>query len=264
MKLKEDLTNNAGDKSTTSANNNVVVHQKQVKQKLLQAQQEEALFVKTSSALQSKMEKVDQQISQSMNGYHLGLHLKKDASANHIAVNPKCPMESTNHNNHSNGNNDNNNHHPAPVQAKKANNNSKNDEDIASSYFQAKYGSDQDLQAPPQPPPQQPPSSMNNHRLQSVGFNGNNRSTTQTPERDIRASSQAPSSKNNSKNNSRRPSFSYLSLLSKDGSMPHRTQPIGSTQTSRRNSTVGKIIYNQGLEFITCLLKSKNISLINQ
>ena len=244
MKLKEDLTNNAGDKTNTSANNNLVVHQKQVKQKLLQAQQEEALFVKTSSALQSKMEKVDQQISQSMNGYHLGLHLKKDASANHIAINPKCPMESTNHNNHSNGNNDNNNHHPAPVQAKKTNNNSKNDEDIASSYFQAKYGSDQDLQAPPQPQPQQPPSS-NNHRSQSVGFNGNNRSTTQTPERDIRASSQAPSSKNNSKNNSRRPSFSYLSLLSKDGSMPHRTQPIGSTQTSRRNSTVGKIIYNQ-------------------
>ena len=72
MKLKEDLDNNndnAGDK------NNI---QKQVKQKLLQAQQEEALFVKTSAALQSKMEKVEQQLSHSMNGYHLGIHLKKD------------------------------------------------------------------------------------------------------------------------------------------------------------------------------------------
>ena len=227
MKLKEET--NAGDKTNTSA---AVVVQKQVKQKLLQAQQEEALFVKTSSALQSKMEKVDQQISQSMNGYHLGLHLKQDAksaSANHNAPNnPKCPMESTNHN-HSNGN-----HQPAPEPevAKKTNNNN-NDEDIASSYFQSKYGSDQEQH--------QPPISSSSHRSQSVGFNGNNRSTTQTPERDIqRASSQAPTSKNSSKNNSRRPSFSYLSLLSKDGSMPHRTQPIGSAQTSRRNSTVGK------------------------
>ena len=43
MKLKEDLnSDNAGDKNI----------QKQVKQKLLQAQQEEALFVKTSAALQ--------------------------------------------------------------------------------------------------------------------------------------------------------------------------------------------------------------------
>ena len=141
MKLKEET--NAGDKTNSAA----VVVQKQVKQKLLQAQQEEALFVKTSSALQTKMEKVDQQISQSMNGYHLGLHLKKDASANHIqAPNPKCPMESTNHNNHSNGN-----HQPeAPSSPVATKTNNKKDEDIASSYFQAKYGSDQDLQQPPQ------------------------------------------------------------------------------------------------------------------
>ena len=32
----------------------------------------------------------------------------------------------------------------------------------------------------------------------------------------------------------RRPSFSYLSLLSKDGEMPHRTQPIGNLQTSKQ------------------------------
>ena len=144
-------------------------------------------------------------------------------------------MESTNHN-HSNGND--HQPEPAPAVAKKTNNNNNNDEDIASSYFQSKYGSDQEQH---QPPLQQPPISSSSHRSQSVGFNGNNRSTTQTPERDIqRASSQAPTSKNSSKNNSRRPSFSYLSLLSKDGSMPHRTQPFGSAQTSRRNSTVGK------------------------
>ena len=35
----------------------------------------------------------------------------------------------------------------------------------------------------------------------------------------------------------RRPSFSYLSLLPADGSFPHRTQPIGGPQTSRKTST---------------------------
>ena len=78
-------------------------------------------------------------------------------------------------------------------------------------------------------------------RSQSVGFNGNRtRSNTQTPERDVRSSSQAPSggSAAAGSSGSRRPSFSYLSLLTKDGSYPHRTQPIGDLQTSRRNSTV--------------------------
>ena len=69
-----------------------------------------------------------------------------------------------------------------------------------------------------------------------MGFNNGNRSSTQTPERDIRASSQVPTG---SSNNSRRPSFSYLSLLTKDGSFPHRTQPVGNAQTSRRNSAIG-------------------------
>ena len=75
-------------------------------------------------------------------------------------------------------------------------------------------------------------------RSQSVGYNGNRtRSNTQTPERDVRSVSQAPS--NNGSNSSRRPSFSYLSLLDKNGGFPHRTQPIGDLQTSRRNSNMG-------------------------
>ena len=96
-------------------------------------------------------------------------------------------------------------------------------------FFQAKYGSENtEVQ-----------SNHVSHRSQSVGFNGN-RSSTQTPERDIRASSQAP---NTSKNNSRRSSFSYLSLLPKDGSFPHRTQAIGDPQTNRRNSAqLGKLL----------------------
>ena len=66
-----------------------------------------------------------------------------------------------------------------------------------------------------------------------MGFNGNRtRSNTQTPERDVRASSQTPNNQN------RRPSFSYLSLLDKNGGFPHRTQPIGDLQTSRRNSAI--------------------------
>ena len=73
------------------------------------------------------------------------------------------------------------------------------------------------------------------YRSSSVGFNGNKtRSNTQTPERDIRASSQNPGGDSN-----RRPSFSYLSLLDKNGGFPHRTQPIGDPQTSRRNSILG-------------------------
>ena len=114
MKLKEDLDNNndnAGDK------NNI---QKQVKQKLLQAQQEEALFVKTSAALQSKMEKVEQQLSHSMNGYHLGIHLKKDLEQNKSnSANPKCPMLDAN---------------KPPQQTNQIKKST--DEDIASSYFQ--------------------------------------------------------------------------------------------------------------------------------
>ena len=115
MKLKEDLDNNdnAGDK------NNI---QKQVKQKLLQAQQEEALFVKTSAALQNKMEKVEQQLSHSMNGYHLGIHLKKDLEQNKSnSANPKCPMLDGSANKQQQQTN----------QIKKS-----TDEDIASSYFQ--------------------------------------------------------------------------------------------------------------------------------
>ena len=72
---------------------------------------------------------------------------------------------------------------------------------------------------------------VGNHRSASVGFNGTRtRSNTQTPERDVRSSSQAPSDPSGK----RRPSFSYLSLLDKNGGMPHRTQPIGDLQTSRR------------------------------
>ena len=89
-----------------------VVHQKQVKQKILQASQEEALFVSTSSALQSKMEKVEQQLSTSMNGYHIGHHLKNG----NIQNQPKCPM----------------NNEKEPVK----------DDEIASAYFQAKYGNE--------------------------------------------------------------------------------------------------------------------------
>ena len=55
------------------------------------------------------------------------------------------------------------------------------------------------------------------------------RSKTATPERDSRASS--VSSKGHGG------TFSYLSLLPDDGTFPHRTQPIGDAQTSRRNST---------------------------
>ena len=74
-------------------------------------------------------------------------------------------------------------------------------------------------------------STFGNHRSASVGFNGTRtRSNTQTPERDVRSSSQAPSDPSGK----RRPSFSYLSLLDKNGSLPHRTQPIGDLQTSRR------------------------------
>lgn len=188
---------------------NVVV-QKQVKQKILQAQQEEALFVKTSSALQSKMERVEQQLS--MNGYHIGHHVRNNSmNGNTIISNPKCPMD-------------------LPEVAHKPPQPPPNpikppsDADIASSYFQSKFGNGEQQQNGNKQ------SFATSHRSASVDHSFN-RSNTQTPERDLRASSQAPTS------NSRRPSFSYLSLLPKDGSFPHRTQPIGDPQTKRRGSS---------------------------
>ena len=112
--------------------------QKQVKHKILQAQQEEALFVQTSTALQSKMEKVEQQLSHSsMNGYHIGHHLKAAASmqANATVVTtngsaPKCPMD-----------------HLPQQQAQPSTPPTKKDDDIASAYFQAKYGAGTEEQA---------------------------------------------------------------------------------------------------------------------
>ena len=193
MKLEEKVP------SSQPASGATVV-QKQVKQKLLQAQQEEALLVQTSTVLQSKMEKVEQQLCSSMNGYHIGHHLKY---ANQQQQQIKCPMQDN-----------------------QAQSQTKLDNEIASAYFQAKYGPENN--------------NTNSHRSASVGFNGHNyRSNTQTPERDVRASSQAPSNGTSQNGQSHgKHSFSYLSLLDKNGGFPHRTQPIGDLQTSRRNSAV--------------------------
>ena len=76
-----------------SSSSEVKVVQKQVKQKILQASQEEALFVQTSQALQSKMEKVEQQLSTSMNGYHIGYHHKNQIQNQlNNQLPPKCPI----------------------------------------------------------------------------------------------------------------------------------------------------------------------------
>ena len=83
--------------------------------------------LQTSAALQSKMERVEQQLTHSMNGYHLGIHLKKDVAAaadqQMQNSNPKCPMEDLGNKKPPSGNSSNG--------VKKS-----NDEDIASSYFQ--------------------------------------------------------------------------------------------------------------------------------
>ena len=109
--------------SDQQQSNNQNVVQKQVKQKILQASQEEALFVQTSQALQSKMEKVEQQLSTSMNGYHIGHHLKAN-QMNQLP--PKCPTieDSTVKSQESSKKQDDNN--------------------LASAYFQEKYGATQE------------------------------------------------------------------------------------------------------------------------
>ena len=101
-------------------------------------QQEEALLVTTSSDLQSKMEKVEQTLnsSSSMNGYHIGHHLKNSQiSLNNSVppspqVTPKCPTQQ-----------------PEPQengvqnkQQQQQNSKPDNNGNIASAYFQAKYG----------------------------------------------------------------------------------------------------------------------------
>ena len=83
----------------------------------------------TSAALQSKMERVEQQLTHSMNGYHLGIHLKKDAAVadqqqQMQSTSPKCPMEDLGNKKPPSGNSNG---------VKKS-----NDEDIASSYFQVR------------------------------------------------------------------------------------------------------------------------------
>jgi hypothetical protein len=185
------------------------------------------------------MESVEQQLqmSNSMNGYHIGHHLKANSNAAAAGV-VQCPMELPEVQPLPNN--------PIPMSAAKVATSKpppppppsmeKRNEDIASNYFQAKFGAGE-----PQLHVVQVQVQQNNHqqqkqdiRSQSVGFNGNrsSRSNTQTPDRDFRASSQAPVYQNGG----RRPSFSYLSLLPADGSFPHRTNAIGNAQTSRRNS----------------------------
>ena len=232
--VKLEMNNSATTTESSTSESKVV--QKQVKQKILQASQEEALFVQTSQALQSKMEKVEQQLSTSMNGYHIGYHHKNQIQ-NQInnQLPPKCPIiEDT----------------PQPPQQIKNGGQQQlespkkpDDNNLASTYFQEKYGQQNGVSSngnnshtvqnfEKQNQSQQP----QNYRSQSVGYNGTRtRSNTQTPERDVRSSSQAPS---NNSSGSRRPSFSYLSLISEKG-FPHRTQPIGDPQTSRRNSNLG-------------------------
>lgn len=134
------------DTITTSTNSNAnggggggYVVQKQVKSKILQAQQEEALFVSTSSALQSKMEKVQEQLSTnaSMNGYHIGLHFKNSNNNNNnisnssVSASPpiQCPSVSQDHQQN------NQLKQPQPANSKPNDNGN-----IASAYFQAKYG----------------------------------------------------------------------------------------------------------------------------
>ena len=220
--VKLEMNNNSAAVTTESKNEVKSVVQKQVKQKLLQASQEEALFVQTSQALQSKMEKVEQQLSTSMNGYHIGYHHKN--AINQLP--PKCPL--TNEENQKN---------TEKIESPKK----PDDNNLASAYFQEKYGgvsngNSSENTAAVSNNATEMKNQNHSYRSQSVGYNGTRtRSNTQTPERDVRSSSQAPSNGNSS---SRRPSFSYLSLINEKG-FPHRTQPIGDLQTSRRNSNLG-------------------------
>ena len=106
----------------------------------LNIKQEEALFVSTSSALQNKMEKVEQQLTSnsSMNGYHIGHHLKNNKNNNNSvsASPPKCPMASVEQQQQQN------NQSKQQQQQTLTASNSKQDDNgnIASAYFQAKYG----------------------------------------------------------------------------------------------------------------------------
>ena len=121
--------------------------QKQVKQKILQAQQEEALLVQTSAALQNKMEKVEQQLGTSMNGYHIGHHVRNGSYGGQKATvqPPKCPMAVVEVK-----------PPQCPVEVtsevtqvsktvKEDVKKKENDNEIASSYFQAKFGSEVDV-----------------------------------------------------------------------------------------------------------------------
>ena len=146
-----------------------------------------------------------------------------------------CPMElpevkplSLTYNDLQNGNS------TAPSERKEENN-------IASEYFQTKFGSDSS--AKKKAPVVSKQALVNEincsiamkkpSRESSVGVQQEkqgglrSRSKTTTPERGSRSSS---ISKQNGGD------FSYLSLLPDDGTYPHRTHPIGNPQTSRRNS----------------------------
>ena len=105
----------------------------------LNIKQEEALFVSTSSALQNKMEKVEQQLTSnsSMNGYHIGHHLKNNKNNNSVSASPpKCPMASVEQQQQQQNNSSKQQQQTLTAQ------NSKQDDNgnIASAYFQAKYG----------------------------------------------------------------------------------------------------------------------------
>ena len=116
---------------------------------------------------------------------------------------------------------------------------------IASEYFQNKYGSDNTENASKRKLPVVSKQALVNEinssitakqasRSSSVGVHAEksggtrSRSKTATPERDSRASSISKRANGGD--------FSYLSLLPDDGSFPHRTHPIGDPQTSRRSS----------------------------
>ena len=116
---------------------------------------------------------------------------------------------------------------------------------IASEYFQNKYGTDStETTAKKKIPAVSKQAFVNEinssiaakqaNRSSSVGVHAEksggtrSRSKTATPERDSRASSISKRANGGD--------FSYLSLLPDDGSFPHRTHPIGDPQTSRRSS----------------------------
>ena len=120
------------------------------------------------------------------------------------------------------------------------------EENIASEYFQNKYGSDNlNNNAKNKQPVVSKQALVNEinsslamkraNRESSVGLQARHesndrangvKSKTTTP-RDSRASSVSRQNGGD---------FSYLSLIPDDGSFPHRTNPIGGPQTSRRNS----------------------------